>query len=181
MKKIDQEIKGNGNVQAGRDVISVHPAQPSLAKVIEKLKEEAIKDPDFEGYIDELASYMTDIESRRVIGLEEKLKKANREDLIVTAMELKELFAKKLAKEQLSLFLQKVYVQILAVIRNKFNGIIKPLIAEGKEISVIDGEIYYKIVEEIHNHVAPHVTELTMDHIAGMLYYLTGKCHVEWT
>jgi hypothetical protein len=122
---------------------------------------------------------MSDNPQRTLVGLEAKLDAAGREDLTRYAIELKEKFHKKLTKDQLSTSRQQAYVQILSYIRTSFLGKVRPLISSGDQVAV-DQEIH-NIVVDIYGQVSETLYDITTEHILGMLYYLTGKCHLEWT
>ena len=176
MNSLKQSIIGSHNSQ----VIKVnlpngekHPLASAMESIIGNIKD----DPDFEGFIEELLCYT---HARTVIGLEGKLSEANKTELLAEAKDLKEKFAKKLQKEQLSLTVQHFYAHILSYIRTLFITKVKPKLEQGSSVSEIENSIYEDIVLNIYRQTAVYTPDLTTDHIAGMLYYLTGKCHLSW-
>jgi len=177
-----QALDGNNNYQAGRDIntINNYPnEQHPLQKMIMAIKHKVVEDATFAGFIDDLAHYsMTEIDT---IGLEEKLKQADRLDLLENALILKDLFARKLFRSQLSLVMQHAYVHILAYVCTAFNNKVKPAIMAGASIEEIDRLIYKEIIETVYANLADFSIEITTEHIKGMLFFLTGKCHLKWS
>jgi hypothetical protein len=144
--------------------------------------EQSIKDnPDLETIIEELAEYTNDRPGREVIGVEGKLIRGNREDLIEQAIYLKNKFERMLAKRQMSLVEQKVYVHVLATIETCFNQKIRPLIIEKQAKSVVDKAVQDHIVDPVYQSIVGYNCAITTQHVLGMLYFLTGKCHLLWT
>lgn len=181
MKPIQyQNIDGRDNQQAGRDINNYYKEELlPLQKVILNIKNLVQDDPSFEGFIDDLAYYsLTEIDT---IGLEKKLVLGKREDLIERALILKDLFARKLYKNQLSIVMQHAYVHILAYICTSFNNNIKPLIAAGCSPEEIDKSIHKEIIENVYHQLAEFSVDITTEHIHGMLFFLTGKCHLKWS
>jgi hypothetical protein len=185
--RINQHINGNNNQTAGGDIydienqITISIPSNSLKKAIEAIVIEHKNDLEYIDFIEDLIVYTQNRESEP-IGLEQKLIDGNRNDLISDALFLKERFAKKIAKNQLSISIQKIYVEILGVINTIFRNKIKPLINEKSDDSLIDHAIHTEIIEYIYSQISDNsFIQLNMDDIHGMLYYLTGKCHIRWT
>ena len=178
MHKIFQNIFGSNNNQ---NIYLPRPLdEMPLRRVVRKCIEENVQNSDFTGFVDNLARYMAEVDGP-IIGLEEKLKNGGRPDLLDSALKLKESFYKNLTREQLAPSIQDAYVHILACIITIFEQKILPLIKGGKSPEVIDKAIY----EEIINHIYTEISDIrefnhNMEDIRGMLYYLTGNCHIKW-
>ena len=130
--------------------------------------------------IDDLADFITDHPTREIIGLENKLLNGGREDLNERAVILKNKFERKIAKQQMSLTEQYVYVQILSKISTVWYSIIKPQIDEGVSKVTIDALIHSEINEPVHKALVRYDQLASSELVAGMLYFLTGKCHITW-
>ena len=139
----------------GRDIDNsththLHDAKKSsLREMVEKLQEDCENDPDFKTYIDELQHYISPALNNQK-DLKTKLEEAGRDFQIEDATELKEKFAKRVLKQNLSEAAQKAYANILAKIKSIFRMKIVPLIKEGKDISEIDQKVFDDIVQELY-------------------------------
>lgn len=151
-----------------------------LEKAIRALQRSIKENPELESIIEELAEYTTDRPGRPIIGVEGKLTNGNRQDLIENAIYLKNKFERMLAKRQMSLIEQKVYAHVLAMIDTTFNQKIRPLILEKKDKSVVDKAVQDHIVDPVYQSIVGFNSSITTQHVLGMLYFLTGKCHLVW-
>lgn len=151
-----------------------------LEKAIRALRFSINENPELESIIEELAEYTTDRPGRPIIGVESKLANGNRQDLIENAIYLKNKFERMLAKRQMSLIDQKVYAHVLAMIDTTFNQKIRPLILEKKDKSIVDKAVQDHIVDPVYQSIVGFNSSITTQHVLGMLYFLTGKCHLVW-
>lgn len=154
----------------------LHP----LEKAIKLIKEKIEEDPALVGIIEELAEYTTERPDRNIIGVEQKLIAGGREDSIKNALYLKNKFGRRLAKNQLSNIEQHIYAHILGVIEITFNQYVRPLILNGSSKEDIDATIHNKIYEPVYKAIVGFDVTINMSQVAGMLYFLTGKCHLVW-
>jgi len=131
--------------------------------------------------MDELAEYITDRPDREVIGLEAKLEQGDRNELYENANYLKNRFARKLAKQQVSPVAQRVYVQVLSSITNAFYHRVRPLIIDVREKAEIDAVIDVEVIQPVYRAITRFDDMATPQDVSGMLYFLTGKCHLVWS
>lgn len=181
------EINQTGNTvfgdQAGRDINKLYlPKKGPLREIAEKITVMYESDETFQGFIDELLHFTEQHEKERkeFKGLEVKLTEAGYREDLNEALILKEKFSKKIFQNQFSEQVQNLYVKILAHINTVFKMKVLPLIRAGKEEVVIKDEIFISIINPIHEQLAPTSINITMDEVRGMLYFLTGNCHIEW-
>lgn len=153
----------------------------ALEQAIVEIKKNLGNNQDAVSIIEELADYITEHPSRKVIGLEKKLSNGNRSDLEDRAVLLKNRFERKVAKSQMSLAEQHVYVQILSTINTIWYSKIKPLIDIESSKTAIDSKIYTELIEPVHKAIVRYDTLANPELVSGMLYFLTGKCHIEWS
>ncbi len=104
---------------------------------------------------------------------------AGRGDEVYEAEELKESFAKVLVKDNLSEQAQEAYVHILATIKTQYDGKVKPLIKTNAPLHEIESNVL-NIVESMYSELAGTVLEYDQRQVKGMLYFLTGNCHIDW-
>lgn len=153
----------------------------SLEQAVEQIKKSLDGNRDAVEIIEDLADYITEHPYREIIGLENKLAKGDRLGLKDRAVLLKNRFERKVAKNQMSLAEQQIYVQILATIISIWHSKIKPLIDIGTSSTVIDSSIHNDLIEPVHKAIVRYDTLATTELVSGMLYFLTGKCHLEWS
>lgn len=178
--------KTNVNNSTFEDLISgdkyvLPPDIQALEKAIQAIKTTIDEDPEFEGFVKELAEYTTNRPDRAVVGVEEKLKLGGRNDSIENAIYWKNKFERKVAKSQLSNVEQYIYAHILAAIETRFNQYIRPLIIEGDSKASVDAAIHKHIYEVVHHAISTYDPTVTIQQVGGMLYFLTGKCHITWS
>ena len=151
-----------------------------LETAIEQIKREWGRDDDLVEIIEELADYITDHPEREVVGLEKKLQRGGRLDLFGRASFLKNKFSRRVAKNQMSIAEQRVYIQILAAINTIWYQQIHPLIVSGVSRPEIDALILENLIKPVHQAVVRFDSSVTTETVSGMLYFLTGKCHLVW-
>ena len=156
-------------------------ALSSLEQAVEQIKTELGADKDAVEIIEDLADYITEYPHREIIGLDNKLAKGKRLDLKDRAVLLKNRFERRVARNQMSLAEQHVYVQILSAISSIWHSKIKPLIDIGTSKTVIDSVIHTELIEPVHKAIVRYDTLATSELVSGMLYFLTGKCHLDWS
>lgn len=170
--QLEDIVLGNKNIYAEE----LHP----LEKAIKSIQKTINDNPELEGIIEELAEYTTDRPDREIIGVEAKLANGGREDLIQNAIYFKNKFERKIAKKQLSRSEQHCYAHILAFIESKFNQFVRPLILNGSSKQVVDAAVHEHIFEPVYKAIVSFDISITIQHVSGMLYFLTGKCHLVW-
>lgn len=151
-----------------------------LEKIIKNIIAAAENNHELVDIIDDLTDYITVHPYRMTIGLEKKLENGGRKDLLGNATLFKNKFSRRVAKNQMSMTEQKIYVQILSHILISFNQFIRPKILENSPASEIDGLIFVHIIEPAHKAIVDFDNTITKELILGMLYFLTGKCHLVW-
>jgi hypothetical protein len=115
-------------------------------------------------------------------GLEGKLKDASREeDYIEYAKQQKELFAKRLIKRDLSPSAQKIFAYILGKVKTRFVHDVIPKIKSGCSEAEVEKSILVNVIEPIYEELEENVLDVSMDEMIGMLFFLTGNCHISWT
>lgn len=182
------EIKDNdigGDLNIGSTVVKIPSYNISVGaeslKVLinehEKLKEES---PIYLYVLEELESKIKDSESREVIGLEDKLIKANKAVFLDEALISSQKASKMILKFQNIKSYQIIFNHVLSLIITRFRSHIVPLIKDGVDDFTIKTMINTVIVEPLNQEVSLAGGYITTELIEGMLYFLTEKCHVEW-
>ena len=137
-----------------------------------------------EEVIDDLLYYTTRLDGTK--GMEEKLMDGGfRPDKIEEAKHFKELYAKKATRFDCYPAAQQINLNLFSRIKNEFETNISPLIENGESLTLVMQQIRERIVQPImtliENAGANDIyLQYTEDHIYGMIYYLTGMCHLNW-
>ena len=144
----------------------------------EKIRAEMSGLSEFNETLDILKRY-TEPNKRDVRSLEVKLTEADLEQLIAYASEVKELFTKKLTETQYLRSAQEFYAQLLSKIRVDFNNKIHSRLGSIPK-DLVGSEVADKVIAPIFDLLGDNPLFLTSEDILGMLYFLTGNCHIDW-
>lgn len=179
------QVAGDGaNQFQARGNMTVHlPVNKTRLTILyETLNEEFNSDHRIDDILDELQSYTN---NRDVIGLEQKLKDGEKEHLYESVSWYKQEYGKKLEKFQYYPSAQRIHSLILAIVLEKFHAHISPLIRAKDDEAVILEKISELVVTPIYSKIESEgcqdIMGLTIADINGMVYFLTGKCHIKWT
>ncbi|MGK0307262.1 MAG: hypothetical protein ACI8RP_000213 [Urechidicola sp.] len=181
---MDQKAgKNSEQYQAQRDIniVKAVKSKTKLSVLFDKLNSEFNDDDQISHIIKDLESYTIDTD---VIGLEEKIKNGGREKYTTKLSWLKQEYRKKLERFKNYPSAQKIHTLILADVLFKFSIHIEPLLEKGpteeeirKAVSIHIVEPVYKVIDE---EGCDDIMGLNKTDIHGMVYYLTGKCHIKW-
>jgi predicted transcriptional regulator len=174
-----------GDMSAGNMNKSIHVHLSSnktsrLRQKIELIKEDCLHDPNFKECIAQLQHFLNPVKPELQRDLQAKLSDADRIDELEDAEELKERFSKLLLRENLSMQAQEAYVHILTRIKLLYDGKVKPLLKKKAPLEDVEEKIV-EVVEAIYEDLSGTVLEHDYRDIKGMLYFLTGNCHIEWS
>lgn len=189
IKRTTQEnitIDGNGDVVAGDKVENHYYSNKytRLKRLFDALFEEVQQNEKLQIVCEELNRYLTD---KDTIGLEQKLIDGGFNDSYITnATEQKEFFAKKLYRFQEYESAQFIYVDLLALIKTNFQDYVYPILKKEIDKSILNQTIREKIVDPIllilnTDGADDNILNLNAEEVKGMIYYLTGRCHIKWT
>lgn len=180
--KVNQENIIAENV-AGRDLtIEKHyhgDVNLYFLKLYEEYKKEILKDDQIIKKIEELEIFTQNIDSV-FLGLREKLLRGKREDEIDGALRAKEQFSKLLLRHQFHASAQKVYAYLLAQIQITFETYVKPEILANKPRAEVDKVMFEKIIHPIEAKLGSNELDINAGILKGMIFYLTGNCHIKW-
>ncbi|MES3006621.1 MAG: ABC-three component system protein [Pseudomonadota bacterium] len=175
----------NGDVVGGNKYSPTYvfagPVSPITHLSIEYEKEIGRSSPGVSQFLPELKHYMSAVTSSQVQGLEQKLLNANRNGQMVDASRQKELFAKQLHKHATSQAAQRIFLYLLGELLQRFRVYAKPIIEEEAPTCEIDRIVFEKVISPALQSLDRNVLDLYHDEIWGMVYYLTGNCHIRWS
>lgn len=182
----DNPVKQTKNVvfgdMAGGDIHKstiYQPPESGLQQLAKRFRMQCAEDERLSAFIERLQHFAATAPNRPSRNLEAKLDDSGRSDLIPSALALKELFTKKLAKLQFSPHAQEIFAHILSRIHAFFDFKVRPRLAEGATRAEIDELTYNDLLLPIYNEVV--VCKLIdLADLQGMTYFLAGNCHISW-
>lgn len=153
-----------------------------LEELYKKFNEERNSNPALQELCEDLDYYNSKIEGEQIEGLEAKLTAGNRQKLIRYATRCKEKFHKKLMKtSQYSQVAQDINVHILTKVERSFVMDIHTLICNDEDEERINTLIDEKIVKPVMSDLGINLFKYDEADVMGMIYFLTGNCHIKWT
>ena len=104
---------------------------------------------------------------------------------VIEAIKKKEKFAKRLELNKFYESAQWIDSQLFAKIKMNFETYVLPLIYDNSSKHEIMREVVSKVVEPVLDLINlegenDEVLNYNADDIFGMIYYLTGQCHLNW-
>lgn len=155
-----------------------------FSKRFEKLNQEVACNERYEGIMDDFKYYITKLDG---IDMPTKLVDGGfTENEIIEATRRKEKYAKKLEINRFFESAQWIDSQLFAKIKIDFEAYVeKPLINNGASKDEIIITLVEKVITPILDLINiegenDEVLNYNAEDIFGMVYYLTGKCHINW-
>jgi len=175
---IDQQVNIS-NVQGNVDFAKIS----RLGQRFRKLKEEVEKDIRYNDFIEDFRRYNTELDGK---SMPEKLADGGfSPSEIQKATYRKHLYSKKLERNILYETAQLIDIELFALINHKFETYVEPLIEQAASKSAIKQCVSEHVIApifELINQDGQDDTFLNynVDDIYGMVFFLTGKCHINW-
>lgn len=184
-KITENEISNN---KSGEDIIignsykfsEVKERRNALLQLLTRSKQLCDADPEYRYMLEELEDFLKPRPGRNIIGLKSKLEEGNRLDLLEEGGFLENKFARRVSRGQFSISDEIIYFHCLSKINSSFTSYIKPLFKNTVDDAIIDRLIYEKIVIPLYEEVSEASICVSVDLIRGMIFFLTGKCHLRW-
>lgn len=176
-------IGAQANVKENNGTINIGNSRSRSSATFERLEQEILNNTRKE-VIDELLLYTTKLDGTK--GLEEKLQDGGFQKMFIQkAIIQKEMYAKRATKYECYPAAQEIILSLFARIKNEFDVRIYPMIIKGADVPSIMQEVHKQIVSPILQMIETNGENdqslyFNMDHIYGMIYYLTGMCHLNW-
>ena len=193
LQTIPTKIVQDGNTVEGdlaghtlnKQTINIHPPVPTvesrLNRLYRRMAEEA-KDPALSEYIGQLKVFTRVVENEVVVGVDAKLELAGRSDEIEMATAMKEMIFAELRQNIFSKSFQIIYATLLGKLFELFNQHVRPLIQSGATKDAIDAVLTEKVIRPVVAELeqCPDCTDAPEVTVRGMIYFLTGNCHLKW-
>lgn len=154
-----------------------------LGQRFRRLKEEVDKDIRLSDFMEDFKNYNTKLDGR---SMPDKLMDGGFSNLeILRATKRKHMYSKKLEKNKLYETAQLIDMELFSLISLYFETYIEPLIDEGAAKTVVKQAVLQKIVQPIIDLINQDGKDdtfmnYTTNEIYGMIFFLTGKCHLNW-
>ncbi len=178
----DNQIQNQLNIGENQGAIYL-TKQTRFSKRFEKLNQEVAKDEKYEGIMDSLKHYLT---KRDGIDMPTKLQDGGfTETEIIEATRRKEKYAKQLEINRFFESAQWIDSQLFAKIKINFETYVDPLINKGATKEEILVVVVTKVIQPVLDLInvegeKDEVLNYNAEDVYGMIYYLTGKCHINW-
>lgn len=178
----DSPIGGNftGRDDNSLNINNRYERSTYLQDLYDKFQKEKSENPELKEFCEEL-DYFNSIIDGNVLGLEEKLRLGGREKLLHYAFDLKDRFHRKLFKtSQYSLVAQDINVYLLTKVRRGFIMEIYTLICNNESEEKINMLIAERIIRPVQADLGINIFKYNEEDIMGMIFFLTGNCHIKW-
>jgi len=172
--------KFTGGDDSSFNITNSYERSAYLQDLYEKFLIEKKENPELREFCEEL-DYFNSVIDKEIIGLEQKLKNGNRENLIDYAKEVKERFHKKLIQSsQFSNIAQDINIYLLTKVRRGFMMEIYQLICDNAPQEKINFLITERIINPVKAELGVNIFRYNEEDIMGMIFFLTGNCHIKW-
>jgi len=154
-----------------------------LGQKFKRLKEEVEKEVVLSDFIDDFKRYNTKLDGK---SMPDKLADGGFTDVEITrATKRKHMYSKKLEKNKLYETAQLIDMELFSLINLYFETYVEPLIESGAGKIAIKQAVMEKIVQPIFDLINQDGRDdtflnYTVEEIYGMIFFLTGKCHLNW-
>lgn len=179
MNKITQT--GNtvgGNLVAG-DMVVNDPRRTPITELNARYIAASGNQEGLEGFIEEIQHYLNKATNGDIRPLAQKLTESNRADIIHDCELMKERATKLILKYQTSYTAQKLLSYILAELYGRFTAEVRPTIQAGADRAAVDSQ-FSQIVGQTLSDLEENVLGLIRTDLMGLMYFLTGNCHIRW-
>lgn len=155
-----------------------------MASWFRKLKEEIDHDDKLQKKMADIMRYRTKLPN--TLGLKRKLQDGGyNKTAIDKACRLKQGYAKKATKYQYYEMANRIDDYLFAILSNRFDDYVYPLIVNQRPLADIKQEVSEQVIIPVMKELNENGEDdiylcYTTDDILGMLYYLTGNCHINW-
>lgn len=155
-----------------------------MASWFRKLKEEIDHDDKLQKKMADIMRYRTKLP--HTLGLKRKLQDGGyNKTAIDKACRLKQGYAKKATKYQYYEMANRIDDYLFAILSNRFDDYVYPLIVNQRPLADIKQAVSEQVIIPVMKELNANGEDdiylcYTTDDILGMLYYLTGNCHINW-
>lgn len=155
-----------------------------MASWFRKLKEEIDHDDKLQKKMADIMRYRTKLP--HTLGLKRKLQDGGyNKTAIDKACRLKQGYVKKATKYQYYEMANRIDDYLFAILSNRFDDYVYPLIVNQRPLAdikqAVSEQVIIPVMKELNENGEDDIYLCyTTDDILGMLYNLTGNCHINW-
>jgi hypothetical protein len=175
--------KGNivsGDLVAGDKVVYISQPVTPLTRLYKRYLEDRETNELPAELYEKLQHFCNQSTDGDIRGLADKLTAANHVDLILAAERLKESAAKLIIRWQTSGTAQDILAWILGKMYTEFTFHVTPAIQASATREDVDRLISEKIIQPLENVLGENHLSLDPQDLLGLLFFLTGNCHIRW-
>lgn len=156
-------------------------AESRLNRLYRRMSEEA-RDPKLTSYIAQLQVFTRIVQDEDVIGVQQKLQAGQRADEAQLGEAMKEMIFSEVRQNIFSRSFQQIYATLMGRVHALFTQFVSPAIQAGASRAEVDLLVYEKIIAPVSLELeeCPDCTDAPETTVRGMLYFLTGNCHIKW-
>lgn len=170
-----------GDIHKTTVINQLPPKNPTRLQALQlQFEQDCNNKPQLKEFIDSIQHFLTSVDGPVIVGLAAKLTMGGRAEEIPVAEECKEQFYKLLTKNQFSNAAQQIYTFLLGRIYDSFIAYVYPLIEAKSDKAVVNAALYEKVLVPLHTQINDEGLHINPHELRGMLYFLTGNCHIWW-
>ena len=175
--QVGQDLVGRDKIET--NIYNYPKLESKRQQLVDQIQKELKECTEITKIISKLEHFNTPVVGEVVVGLEAKLKEGRQEKIYPYAKSAKESFAKKLNTHLFSETAQTILARLLAEVYARFNRHVTPQLQSSSPEQIAD-LVQEKVLNPLNEEIGTEVLDLYADEVDGMLYFLTGNCHVKW-
>lgn len=177
-------VNQSGNV-AGRDIIAGDnvtnaPRRTPVTELNERYLAADGTDGNLTNFIEKLQHYWNAPTNGDIRTLRQKLVESERADFVALGEELKERATKIIFRYQTSKTGQELLTHILTELFGKFVLEVTASIQSGADRVTVDSLFSEKVIGSTLDSLEANPLGLDRFDLMGLIYFLTGNCHIRW-
>lgn len=185
MASLSTTVRGNnaGGDVAGGSIYKTYNAarEPTvMARLVELYLLETAADQNLAEWTEKLEHFFSNETNADIRSLEEKLRAADREELLQTALRRKQSASKAIMRQQGSRSAQTIYSFLMAEIVVNFEQSVWPLVQSKASRDVVDAAMLEKVINPALQMLEDNPLMLDKMDIQGLIYFLAGNCYIRW-
>ena len=151
-----------------------------ISRLNQQLARELSENANAREMSERLRHHIDGPEGANPLGVELKLKRAQKDLWIGDAIRLKEGFSKRLFQYNLSPSGDALFTFLLVNVLQRFNAIVAPHLHDGTSDALLRKTLFEELVRPVFDELEDNPLGLMPDEIEGVVWFLTGNCFIRW-